>query len=71
MGFSQSDWQAQQGKNINLDRVRWGHRMEPRQQLNVPYQGQRGLVEQKRRKPPTVPPKPEDPGLARFQLRLW
>jgi hypothetical protein len=44
MGFSPSNWQAQQGNNNNLDKVRWGHRMEPRQQLKVPFQGQRGQV---------------------------
>lgn len=64
MGFSHRDWQEQQGRliDINLDRLRFGHRMDPRKQLNVSYLGQQGPPEDQ---------KPEDPGLAKYQLRLW
>jgi hypothetical protein len=39
MGFSQADWQEQHGININLDRVRFGHRIPPKKQLNVALLG--------------------------------
>ncbi len=68
MGFSQADWQEYQ---INLDRIRFGNRIQPRERLNVPFQGVRSDVPQKPQRPTKERKPPPEPGYERFQLRLW
>ena len=65
MGFSQADWQEHQ---INLDRIRFGNRIQPRPPIHVP-----GLPNLDKPKPPLKDRKKadDDPGYARFQGRLW
>jgi len=64
MGYSRQDWLRDQGTlpGINLDAIRFGHRVERRKPLNVqPSPGS---------KPPRNK-RDDDEGYARHQLRLW
>ncbi len=64
MGFSQADWQELQ---INLDRIRFGHRVQRPPPIRLSFLPQAH--------PPTNRPSktkpPEDPGYEKHQLRLW
>jgi hypothetical protein len=71
MGFSQQDLLEQQGPQIRLDKIRFGPRFVPRERLNVPYQGVRAELPEKPKRAGKVPKPPPEPGLERFQLRLW
>lgn len=72
MGYSHSEWLADQGilPGLNLDKIRFGHRVQPRPRLAIMFMGQQYPGEEK------PPPKrkgkrDEAPGFERFQLRLW
>jgi hypothetical protein len=66
MGFSHQDWHERQGRlvDINLDRIRFGHRMDSRKPLNVTSLGEERRATEKDQQQ-------EDPGLAKYQRRLW
>jgi hypothetical protein len=72
MGYSHDDWLRDQGRipGINLDKIRFGYRVEPRKTLDVPYLGERdGRVELSRKKRDARGA--EEEGFKKFQLRLW
>ena len=70
MGYSREDWLADQGilPGLNLDRIRFGHRVERRPKLAITFMGQQYPGEEK---PPPRPKRDDDPGYERFQMRLW
>lgn len=63
MGFSQADWQELQ---INLDRIRFGHRVQRPPPIRLSFLPQADAPKE----PPRKTKPPEDPGYERFQLRL-
>lgn len=69
MGFSQQDLQEQLDRN----KIRFGPRIQPRERLAVPYQGERPAVPANPKRPVGRDRRedPDDPGYERFQLRLF
>ncbi len=67
MGFSQQDLAEQQGRLIDLDKIRFGARSVPRPPIHIP-----GLPDLDKPKRPVKERKPSpEPGYERFQQRLW
>jgi hypothetical protein len=72
MGYSHADWLADQGilPGIKLDKIRFGHRIQPRSRLAISFMGKQYPGEEK--PPPKSKQKRDyDPGYERFQLRFW
>lgn len=62
MGYSRQDWLRDQGILFDLDRIRFGHRVERRKPLEI------------QPSPDQKPPRKrrdDDEGHAKHQLRLW
>lgn len=75
MGFSQSDLAEQQGRFLDLDKIRWGPRMQPRERMNVSFMGQ-PIADPPQKKPPPVSKRrklPDDESSydVKYQRRLW
>ncbi len=72
MGFSKQDLEEQQALLINLDHIRFGHRVQHGERLNVPFQGVRLDSAQGPKRPPKEQ-KPEPPPTydTLYQRRLW
>lgn len=65
MGFSKADWESLQ---VNLDRIRFGSRIQPRPPIHVP--GLPDLKKSQRREKRVKPP--EEPSYdVTYQRRLW
>jgi len=63
MGFSHQDRKEQRGRrpDVNLDRIRFGHRVDPRKKLSVSLPGQDAGEKEK----------PDVEDVSKHQLVLW
>jgi hypothetical protein len=71
-GDSHDDWLRCQGllPGINLDRIRFGRRVEKRPKIAITFMGQ-PLPGQEKQSSKLKREKGHDPGYELFQLRLW
>lgn len=73
MGYSHDDWLRDQGQlpGINLDKIRFGHRVERRPKLAISFMGVPLPGEGKLAPKPRRERREEGSGYEQFQMRLW